>query len=164
MPRIFSTTLLIAGLMAGGSVLAEGEGKHETHFQKWAEKLELSDDQRAELKQLHGEHMPQMRAHHQKMRELRAAERALDPTAKDFIKRSRKLAEERARFQVKAATTRAEHRQQMANILTAEQRQKMAEAHKQHRQEMKDQHRGDAKGHGRGGGGHMKGKHGKGHD
>lgn len=164
MPRSFSLTLLIAGLMMGGSTLAEDKGRHEARFQEWAEKLELSEHQRAELKQLHGAHMPQMRAHHQKMRDLRAAERTLDPTAGNFLERSRELAEERARIQVEAAMTRAEHRQQMASILSAEQRQQMAQAHEQHRQKMKHEHRGDAKAHDQKSSGHMKGEHGKRHD
>lgn len=123
------TSLFIAGLLGGSPALAGGE--RGAPLQKWAETLELSDVQRSELRQLHEEHMPRMREQHQKMRELRAAERELDPTADGFIARSRELAEERARIQVEAAMARAEHRQQMARILNADQRRKMAEARKQ---------------------------------
>lgn len=143
--RKIISTMLIAGLMAAGPALAEEAGEHGKHWQKWAEKLELSDTQRAELKQLHHAHMPQMREQRQKMRELRATERGLDPTADDFVARSRELAEERARIQVEAATTRAEHRQQMARILTPEQRQQIEQARDKQRKKMHGGHHGGDK-------------------
>lgn len=131
--------LLLAGLLAGPSAAAlAGEGPkhgamHGERAEKMADWLELSDSQRAELQQLRATHAPQMKAQGAKMRELRGAERALDPTADGYVTEVRKIAEERARLRVEQAVTRAEHRQQMAGILTEEQRAKLAKARDKHK-------------------------------
>lgn len=127
--------LLLAGLLAGPSATAVASDgpKHGERAEKMADWLELSDTQRAELQQLREAHAPQMKTQREKLHELRGAERALDPTADGYVAEVQKIAEARARLQVEHATTRAEHRQQMAGILTGEQRVKLAEARDKHK-------------------------------
>lgn len=130
---------LLAGLLAGPSTAAlAGDGPkhgamHGERAEKMADWLELSDTQRAELQQLREAHAPQMKAQREKLHELRSAERALDPSADSYVAEVRRIAEERARLQVEHAVTRAEHRQQMAGILSEQQRAKLAEVRAKHK-------------------------------
>lgn len=150
-------TLLLAGVMAGAShsaIASESRGGDRgDRAQKWAERFDISAEQQAQLQQLRESNGPQMREKRTELRELRRANRGLDASSGDYVSTVQSLAEQRARIEVDLATLRAEHRHQIAGVLTAEQRQAMAEARRQWQEKRREagKHRsGKYKGHARG--------------
>lgn len=135
--RIFGITPSLAALavlallvlpLAAGADAGKGEGHHGKHMDRMAEKLELTDAQREEWKALHEEHHPRMQELQEAMREqheaLReAAKGGFDEAAASAA--ARRLGD----LVAESALERARMHAQLHDMLTEEQRAKLAEFH-----------------------------------
>lgn len=101
----------------------------EQRIEKMAKRLGLSDSQKQQIKILMEGRRAKMQALHQQMRASKQSLRTLDPSAYDFSSRLNNLADEQANLTRQIVVTKGQSRQQIFNLLTAEQRTKMKAMH-----------------------------------
>ena len=135
--RLFLASILASGLAFGAMAHADGKscGKHgkaggersaqfmEKRMDRMAEKLGLSDDQKVQMKAIMASQADQRTAR----QALQAEMKALDPTADDYEAKLNQYAVKKAEMTRQSTVSRGLKRQQMAAILTPEQRAKMEE-------------------------------------
>lgn len=108
------------------------EGDHSRHMERMADKLELTEDQRAEWSTLHEDHHPRMKELKQQMREQRkalrnASEGGFDEAAAEAA--ARRLGD----LVAESSLERARMHAQLNDILTEEQQAKVSEYQKKKR-------------------------------
>lgn len=130
-PGVLLSSLVAAGLglgMAAGSVAVAKGGSHHGHFDRGAmlaEKLDLSDDQRASVDAIFERNRPAMKALRQKSRANRKALRDLNPTDPQFSNQVQGLADEAGVLARDRVLNRAQIRAELATVLSAEQMAEM---------------------------------------
>lgn len=92
------------------------------HMERMADRLNLSDEQRQQLKQIHRAARPQMMSIRDAMQDNREALRKLDPAAGDYSQRVESLAAERADLTRQMILHKGRVRSSVYAILTPEQR------------------------------------------
>lgn len=133
--RIFLSTLL-AGSLAVSTMALAGSGEFcekgakgdkteymQKRLDRMSEKLGLSDDQKAQMKAV----MENKTDFKTQKEALRAEFKALDPTAATYEADLKTLAAKKAALVEQSTIERGMKRQQVAGILTAEQRTQMEE-------------------------------------
>ncbi len=135
---IVLTTLALAGA-ASGLAMAHGKGddngerqqRHqEKRFEHLSEALGLSDEQRAQMKELMAE-PAERKANREEKRDLHRQIRELDTAAADYNQRLDGLIEQAQQQLGEQIRERQAKHLAMQEILTDEQEQKMAEMHKE---------------------------------
>ncbi|HKI61598.1 MAG TPA: Spy/CpxP family protein refolding chaperone [Mariprofundaceae bacterium] len=94
------------------------------HGGRFADKLDLSKEQRQQLKQIHRDARPAMLKLKDAMQDNREAMRELDPGDSAFLKKTAKLADEKGRLITQMINEHAKVRAKVYNVLTPEQRAK----------------------------------------
>lgn len=107
----------------GGPGAGPGGGK----FERMAERLDLSDKQRQQLKQIHRDARGEGMAIHDAMQDTREALHRLDPGSKDYRKRVSELAEQKAELVKQMIEHMSSVKAEVYAILTPEQRRKARE-------------------------------------
>ncbi|ATX82486.1 protein refolding chaperone Spy/CpxP family [Mariprofundus ferrinatatus] len=122
---VVASALFVAGAnMAYAFGGPGGEKSMERRVERMAEKLDLSDSQRNQFKQIHEENRAEGRALHDAMHKNRQALRSLDPSAKDYSKQVARLASEKAELTRQMVIHRSEVRAEVHAMLTPEQQEK----------------------------------------
>ncbi|RLL55663.1 periplasmic heavy metal sensor [Mariprofundus sp. EBB-1] len=121
---------LAAMLMMSSANMAnaypDGPPDGDRHGQRMAEQLNLSDQQRQQVKQIRSENRESGKSIHEAMRQNRDAMHALNPGSRDYRAEVAKLADEKAELVKQMEMHRGESRAQVYAILTPEQREKEA--------------------------------------
>ena len=146
-------TIALAGLTLGGISVQAGDqadaryGMDKRHggekhgggrrMEKMAERLDLSDEQRAEMEKIHQSAGESMAPLHEKMKAGMKAEReALENGASEV--ELEKLAAETAKARVALMIHRRDVKQQVTAVLTEEQKAKLAEMKAERRAKMEE--------------------------
>ncbi len=150
-PMMIALTALTLSAATAGVAMAHekgdgGWGRHnpQERMERMAEKLDLSDEQRSQMQALM-EKQREQRPQRGEGREMYRQLQDLDPSAADYQQQLDDLvkqAQDRVGERIRA---RAEHRAAVAEILTDEQEQKLADWKKDRRENWKEHHGG--KGH-----------------
>ena len=104
-----------------------GEGNMERRTDRMAERLDLSDTQRDQFKQIHEQNRGEGQAIHEAMQKNRDALHQLDPSAKDYAKQVATLANEKAELVKQMVVHKSEVRSEIHAMLTPEQREKASQ-------------------------------------
>jgi len=127
---VVASALFIAGTnMAYAFGGPNGERNMDRRAERMAEKLNLSDTQRDQFKQIHEQGRGEGQAIHEAMQKNRDAMHKLDPSAKDYAKQVAKLANEQAELVKQMVVHKSEVRAEVHAMLTPEQREKMGQMH-----------------------------------
>ncbi|WP_241696998.1 Spy/CpxP family protein refolding chaperone [Mariprofundus sp. KV] len=122
---VVASALFIAGAnMAYAFGGPDGERNMDRRAERMAEKLNLSDTQRDQFKQIHEQGRGEGQAIHEAMQKNRDALHKLDPSAKDYAKQVARLANEKAELVKQMVVHRSEVRAEVHAMLTPEQREK----------------------------------------
>ena len=143
--RLFLSSLLVSGLAFSSIATADQGGKMckkygkmngansaeymEKRLDRMSAKLSLSDDQKQQVKAVMESKAVTRNALKERKQAIREEMKSLDPTAADYETKLRQVAAKKAALTEEATIARGMGRQQMAGILTAEQRAKMKEMH-----------------------------------
>jgi protein CpxP len=119
--------------------------KKQDHFQRMAERLDLSDEQQARARAIFDNSRKKMKHLHEERRELARALMELDPSARDYDRQVRAIARKKADLTEKSTIERAASRKQFHMLLTEEQRAKAREMRKQFRERMERKRDGNWK-------------------
>lgn len=130
-------TVLGMGAMASNSY-ADGKRCHqggkqmksERFVERMQKKLDLSDEQTSQIKQLMSSQQESRQEHHENMRSIRTSMRALDPNAPDYQANVDKLVDQAAKNTAEMMRLKADKQKKMAEILTPEQQEKAKEMQK----------------------------------
>ena len=124
--------LVVALAWPAGQALAH-DRHHPQAAGRMAQALNLSDEQREQMKQIHRATRDAMMRLRDAMEDNREAFRKLDPASAGYMKRARRLAAERGKLVEKMTVLHARERAKIAAVLTPEQRERMRELRKRHR-------------------------------
>lgn len=105
------------------------DGDHSRHMERMADKLELTEDQRAEWTALHENHHPRMKELKQQMREQRKALRSASEGGFDEAA-AEAAADRLGDLVAESSLERARMHAQLNDILTEEQQAKVSEYQK----------------------------------
>jgi protein CpxP len=135
MKRLMTSVLLSATLLTGATAYAgpgpgygHGAGKGQVHF--LAKKLDLTDEQKAAIEEIHrsygkqDEHGKTGKKHDK--RAFKHGFANLDPTSADYSERVAEIARERAARVEQSIIKRGEIHAKVYEVLTPEQREKLA--------------------------------------
>ena len=122
---VIASALFITGANMAYAFGGHGSEKNmERHSQRIAEKLNLSDSQRDQFKQIHEQGRAEAKGIHEAMQKNREALQNLDPSAKNYAKQVAVLANEKAELVKQMVTHKSEIRAEVHAMLTPEQREK----------------------------------------
>jgi Spy/CpxP family protein refolding chaperone len=128
MKRLMTSVLLSASLLTGAAAYAgPGYGHHDgkDHVQHLAKKLDLTDEQKAAIEEIHRAHGGMdKKAKKQHRRELMRSFTELDPASADYSARVAELAREEGEKVEQAIIKRGEIHAKVYEVLTPEQREK----------------------------------------
>lgn len=127
MKRLITSVLLSASLLTGAAAYAGPGNGHDgkDHVQHLAKKLDLTEEQKAAIKEIHRAHGGMdKKANKQHRRELMRNFAELDPTAADYSERVAEIAREEAAKVEQAIIKRGEVHAKVYEVLTPEQREK----------------------------------------
>lgn len=131
-PRL---AVALLALTTAGSALAmppgQGGGKH---FERLAQELELTQEQRSELQTLKQRLQPEMQQLREQGRTLHSRMRELDPGDSAYRGQVEQLAAQRAEFARSRTLLMSEMRAGLHAVLTEEQRAELAALKAQHRE------------------------------
>lgn len=136
MKRLITSVLLSASLLTGAVAYADpGYGHHgKDHVQHLAKKLDLTDEQKAAIEEIHRAHGGMdKKAKKQHRRELMRNFAELDPTAADYSERVAEIAREEAQKLEQAIIKRGEIHAKVYEVLTPEQREKFKAMKSKHK-------------------------------
>ncbi len=130
MKRLMTSVLLSATLLTGATAYAgpgygHGVGKDHVHF--LAKKLDLTDEQKAAVEEIHRSYDKNGKA--DKKHDKRAFKHGfadLDPTSPDYTQRVAEIAREQGAKVEQAIIQRGEIHAKVYEVLTPEQREKLA--------------------------------------
>lgn len=138
-----STLALAAG---GGGMEPGRHGHHAATMMHALDKLNISDAQRDQIKQLAKQSFEQLKPQMQALRQQREAFEAMDPTAAGYQAAANNLADAEANLVHARVLQRASLRAQIYNLLTPSQRSQLAtmraqrQARRQQWKEFRAQH------------------------
>ena len=118
-------------------------GGSDRHMQRMADELNLNDEQRQQLKQIHSEAKGGKQAMRDAMRDIRESLHKLDPSASDYNAQVEKLAVEKGELVKRITVHRSQVRAQVHAILTPEQRELAKDMRKQRRGDGERYERGE---------------------
>jgi protein CpxP len=132
MKRLMTSVLLSATLLTGATAYAgpgygHGAGKDHVHF--LAKKLDLTDEQKAAIAEIHRSYKQDENGKADKKHDKRAFKHGfanLDPTSPDYSQRVAEIAKERAARVEQSIIKRGEIHAKVYEILTPEQREQLA--------------------------------------
>jgi len=125
---VVASALFIAGAnMAYAFGAPDGEGNMERRAERVAEKLDLSDSQRDQFKQIHEQGRGEGKTIHEAMQKNRDALHKLNPSAKGYSKQVAQLANEKAELVKQMVVHKSEVRAELHAMLTPQQREKMSQ-------------------------------------
>lgn len=137
MKRLMTSVLLSASLLTGAAAYAgPGYGHHDGkgHLQYLAKKLDLTDEQKAAIEEIHRAHGGMdKQAKKQHRRELMRSFAELDPASSDYSERVAQIAKEEAEKVEQAIIKRGEIHAKVYEVLTPEQREKFKEMKTKHK-------------------------------
>ena len=115
------------------------EAQAERQFDRMAERLNLSEEQKDTLAATRDSSREEMTTLRDKLSENRLAMRELSPADEDFVSRSESLVAEKADLQQQIARIRINEKKAMYDLLNEEQREQMtAMSERRHGEEGKD--------------------------
>lgn len=118
-------------------------GAHGADRHRMADALNLSDEQRRQMKNIHRAARAEMLRLHDAMEDNREALRRLDPASPGYMRQVNRLAAEKGALVERMVKHRAKVRAAVAAILTPEQRQRAKQLHRDRRLR-RDMHHGNA--------------------
>ncbi len=128
MKRLITSVLLSASLLTGAAAYAgPGYDHHggKNHVQHLAKKLDLTDEQKTAIEEIHRAHGGMdKKAKKQHRRALMRSFAELDPAAADYSERVAEIAREEAENVEQAIIKRGEVHAKVYEVLTPEQREK----------------------------------------
>jgi len=131
--------LILASLLASSALANQGfphgGGKGRDHF--WSA-LQLSDDQRAQIKNIFANSRESIRPLHQQLEEKRTALREVMAASPFDEERVRSLAQELSSAQTEMIVQRARLMNEALGVLTSEQRAKLEELRQQRQQRSRE--------------------------
>lgn len=144
---VAASLFVVLANVANASPHRDGGGFR--HMERMADKLNLNDEQRQQLKQIHRQARPHKLAIRDAMQDNREAMQKLDPAAANYSQQVEALADERAKLIKQMIIHKSEVRSSVYAVLTPEQRQLKKEMRK-NRHKSGSGHRGDHRGPGKG--------------
>lgn len=140
--------LLLAGVNLAYAFGGPGSDQRmQMRADRVAEKLDLSDAQRDQFKQIHEQGRSEGKVLHEAMRKNRDAMHQLDPSAKNYAAEVARLANEKAELVKQMVVHKSEVRAEVYAMLTPEQREQMQQLRKEHwKKGFGDSPRGEGKG------------------
>lgn len=135
---IIGISVAALGITGLSAAYASGKYEHgsmmgERHMEEMAQTLNLDDTQQDKMDALHDNQRKAMRDNMRSMRDLRTQLHALDPGAADYQQQVDALAKQIAAQTEQMVQMRASQHKAMSEILTAEQRQTLAQMQEEHR-------------------------------
>lgn len=134
--RIWTSSMALAAALLGFTVVAQAhpgmmehevhEGRTMPHMQQMAQKMGLSAEQQKQLQALHDKQQTAMQANREQSKKLREERSAAWSAPTLDAARLENLRLQEVKLFDAMSRQRLEHRLAVANILTPEQRQKMA--------------------------------------
>jgi len=125
--KMISTLGLAMALSLGMATTAEAfqgqSGGKQQRYERMADKLDMNDEQRQQLKQIHRQARPQMLELKDAMQDNREALRKLDPKSSQFSTQVAELAKQQGELVTQKIIQRNQMRASVFAILTAEQRE-----------------------------------------
>ncbi|HZP13208.1 MAG TPA: Spy/CpxP family protein refolding chaperone [Nevskiaceae bacterium] len=102
--------------------------------------VDATDAQRTQIEAIHAKYAPQMKDLHQQIKQTHESEMALDTTSSGYLDQASSLIDQRTALMAKAEKLHAQLRQEVAAVLTSDQRAKlkteMTSFHKHRHHEM----------------------------
>ncbi|WP_027858735.1 Spy/CpxP family protein refolding chaperone [Marinobacterium jannaschii] len=122
MRKFIIVTASILTLGIAGTAIADGM----RYFDRMAEKLDLTTEQRDQVKELMSANKEQMQTLHKEHKESRQAFYQLNPNDANYAAEVERYAEQAARHAGEMVKMRASQREEMSKLLTEEQMTKLA--------------------------------------
>jgi len=139
--------MTVCSIPLPGTAFAFPGGDGEHHMQRMADDLNLSDEQRQQLRDIHRSNRAEGKRIHDAMQVNRKALHELDPGDANYTAQVVKLAKEQGKLVKRMIIHRSKERAQIYAILTPAQRERAAELMRQHRHENKHNRRRDGQDH-----------------
>ena len=125
------TVLSMTMVSTAGAFPGEHGGKQQ-RYERMADKLDMNDQQRQQLKQIHRQARPQMLKLKDAMQDNREAMRKLDPNSAQFSAELAKLAKQQGELVTQKIIQRNQVRASVFAILTPEQRKVAKQMKRKH--------------------------------
>lgn len=126
MKRLMTSVLLSAGLLTGAAAYAGpgyGHGGGKDHVQFLTKKLDLTEEQKVAIEDIHRSYGTVDKKQHKRSRAHFAS---LDPTAPDYSQKVAEMAREQGEKVEQSIIRRGEIHAKVYEVLTPEQREKLA--------------------------------------
>jgi Spy/CpxP family protein refolding chaperone len=134
-------TALSLGMAATATAFSGDHGGKQHRYERMADRLDMNDEQRQQLKQIHRQVRPQMLELKDAMQDNSEALRKLDPKSAEFDKQVAELARQQGELVTQKIIQRSQVRAKVFAILTPEQRE-MATKMKRHHYGKRGKHDG----------------------
>ena len=125
-------TALSLGMAATAGAFPGGHGGKQQRYERMADRLDMSDQQRQQLKQIHRQARPQMLDMKDAMQDNREALRKLDPKSPQFDTQVAELAKQQGELVTQKIIQRQQLRASVFAILTPEQREVAKQMKRKH--------------------------------
>lgn len=125
-------TALSLGMAATASAFSGDHGGKQHRYERMADRLDMNDEQRQQLKQIHRQARPQMLELKDARQDNREALHKLDPKSAEFDKQVAELAKQQGELVTQKIIQRSQVRARVFAILTPEQREMAKQMKREH--------------------------------